>query len=227
MALYKNVDEYINEFETLTRLGKRTFKNDQGVDTSFIDYNQTINAIQNSNLPREVKIIRAQEARLIFELAAANGVTGTALSNKDYMAFYNSIFVSNDPKVVIQAIRDSVATSVGSAVEAAKGIDDEVGMKFAVNDGAQWWKNPLEHALRNKNQAVQNFVTSSLDQRTEIQMGSSFGPMTPEKLEQMLGSGQKVVITQEMIDATNPDGTPMFPKLQNQQPGSIIKKKEK
>jgi hypothetical protein len=51
--------------------------------------------------------------------------------------------------------------------------------------------------------------------------------MTPEKLEQMLGSGQKVVITQEMIDATNPDGTPMFPKLQNQQPGSIIKKKEK
>jgi hypothetical protein len=227
MALYKNVDEYINEFETLTRLGKRTFKNDQGVDTSFIDYNQTINAIQNSNLPREVKIIRAQEARLIFELAAANGVTGTALSNKDYMAFYNSIFVSNDPKVVIQAIRDSVATSVGSAVEAAKGIDDEVGMKFAVNDGAQWWKNPLEHALRNKNLAVQNFVTSSLDQRTEIQMGSSFGPMTPEKLEQMLGSGQKVVITQEMIDATNPDGTPMFPKLQNQQPGSIIKKKEK
>lgn len=154
-----------------------------------------------SNFSAGVRSVMAQETALIFDIARAEGNSGTALSNKDYENYFRSIFNSTNPKVIEENIVRKVGQSMKASMAGARSIAQSPGMQYAMSGtGGRWWDNPKETALANRTQPLVNFVNSALDAVDTIQESSSYR-MSPQQKLTAYTNGEEITVDEDMVKA--------------------------
>lgn len=160
-----------------------TIKDKDNNDVTMVDatklQSMVMNAPELSDMAIETRRLLAQELALPFILAKADGNSGTALSDKDYANYYNSIFNSKNIEVIRDNIERKVYERMNSAVKKAEGMGELPAAKYIV--GAQWWNDPLAYALDSRDPAVQNFVQASYTRTKDVYAGSSYGRAAAEE----------------------------------------------
>jgi hypothetical protein len=174
--LSSGAGELLSEIQALKSLS--TIINAEGEEV--IDRTKLLNQINThsslSKFSAEVRSIMAQETSLIFDIARAEGNSGTALSNKDYDNYFKSIFNSNELEVIRVNIERKVGQSVRAAFAGARSIAQNPNMQYLTNgNSTQWWESPKETALEGRTDTEIKFVEKSLALISEIQDQSSYG----------------------------------------------------
>jgi len=195
------VREFLTELDTIKSLS--TIVNPDGEEVidrdRFLDQLKTND--QFSKYSAGVRAVMAQEASLIFDVARAEGNSGTALSNKDYDNYFKSIFSSNEPAVIKANLERKVGQSMKAAIAGAQSIANSPGMQYAMSGtGGTWWSTPKETVLKNRTQPEINFVEASLASVNAVQEASSYGSTPEQKLAAYM-RGEEIEVDQAMVDA--------------------------
>lgn len=130
-----------------------------------------------SNMADGTRQLLAQELALPFILAKADGNSGTALSDKDYKNYYESIFNSKDINVIRANLERLTYEKVDPALRTAASMKDMPMAQYIVS--SQWYADPRGYMLEGRHPAVAAFVEASYARRNEAYDKSSYAEPAP------------------------------------------------